>query len=132
MQGNNSTKSIKQLQLEHEYEAWERSLEFFRQENTLLKYRLSEMVDNIEENKFLQMAEYFQNELLIKDEKLNELTKCLQMFSGKMNTVGNQKEGPKKPICELDTLRKNILKFEKKFLVLVKDFNEKLLSDINV
>lgn len=132
MQGNNSTKSIKQLQLEHEYEAWERSLEFFRQENTLLKYRLSEMVDNIEENKFLQMAEYFQNELLIKDEKLNELTKCLQMFSGKMNIVGNQKEGPKEPICELDTLRKNILKFEKKFLVLVKDFNEKLLSDINV
>jgi hypothetical protein len=131
MQGNNPMKSIGHLQLKHEYDAWERSLEFFRQENTLLKYRLSEMVDNIEENKFLQMAEYFQNELLIKDEMLNELTKCLQEFAGKMNVVRNQKGRSKELICEQDTLRKDILQFEKKFLVLVKDFNEKLLSDIN-
>jgi hypothetical protein len=90
------------------------------------------MVDNIEENKFLQMAEYFQNELLIKDEMLNELTKCLQEFAGKMNVVRDQKGRSKELICEQDTLRRDILQFEKKFLVLVKDFNEKLLSDINV
>jgi hypothetical protein len=130
MQRNNSTKSMPQLQLDHEYKAWERSLEFFRQENTLLKYRLSELVDNIEENKFLQMAEYFQNELLIKDEMLNKLTKSLQEFSGKMNNIKNQNERPKELPCKLDTLRNDILQLEKSFLVLAKDFNEKVLSQI--
>jgi hypothetical protein len=129
MQENNSTRSIRQLQFEHENQAWERSLEFFKQENILLKYRLSEMVDNIEENNFLQMAEYFQNELLMKDEILNELTKCLQELSGKI-PGGNGEQGAKRKNCKRDGLRQDILQFEKKFLVFAKDFNERLIHNI--
>jgi len=129
MQENNSTRSIRQLQFEHENQAWERSLEFFKQENILLKYRLSEMVDNIEENNFLQMAEYFQNELLMKDEILNELTKCLQELSGKI-PGGNGEQGAKRKNRKRDGLRQDILQFEKKFLVFAKDFNERLIHNI--
>ena len=57
----------KNKQLLQEQEAWKRSLEFYKQENALLKYRLSEMVDKSEGDHFLQTAEYFQNEFLIKD-----------------------------------------------------------------
>ncbi|MDQ2720583.1 MAG: hypothetical protein M3Z26_12605 [Bacteroidota bacterium] len=39
-------------QYEHEHKAWLRSVEFFMQENALLKYRLSDMVDNNEQNNF--------------------------------------------------------------------------------
>jgi len=60
-------KFAKNNQFEHEHKAWQRSLEFFKQENALLKYRLSEMVDNNEEDVFLQLAEYFQNQLILKD-----------------------------------------------------------------
>ena len=63
----NTMKSVMNNQFEHEYNAWMRKIEFFSQENALLKYRLSEMVDNNEGNNFLQMAKYFQNELLLKD-----------------------------------------------------------------
>ncbi|MEO5909023.1 MAG: hypothetical protein ABIR50_11640, partial [Ginsengibacter sp.] len=72
---------LKNNQIEQEHESWQRTIEFLRQENALLKYRLSEMVDNNEENNFLQIAEYFQNELLIKDDMLKILIDELQTYT---------------------------------------------------
>lgn len=117
-------------QYEHEHKAWQRSLEFFKQENALLKYRLSEMVDNNEENNFLQLAEYFQNELLLKDEMLNNLIKDLQGFSDKFNALQNEKTLSEKIITKQEKLRNDILQFEKKFLNLSKEFNERMLQSI--
>ena len=116
-------------QFEHEYNAWARKLEFFSQENALLKYRLSEMVDTNEGNNFLQMAEYFQNELLLKDEMLKKIIKELQEFSDLLKRFKNEKIPSEKMSAHHDKLRKNILQFEKKFLSLSNEFNEKMLEN---
>lgn len=125
-------KTTLQSQFEHEHKAWERSLEFFRQENALLKYRLSEMVDNNEEKKFLQMAEYFQNELLLKDETLNKLIKDLHEFSDKFNGLHDGKMLSQKLVSKHDNYRDRILQFEKNFLHLSKEFNERMLESWKV
>ena len=114
-------------QLEHEYNSWKRKLEFFKQENALLKYRLSEMVDSYEGTSFLQMAEYFQNELLLKDEGLNKLTTSLQEFVNDGEEVRNQERYEEELIANQNELRKKFLKFEKTFLSLSNEFNEKML-----
>jgi hypothetical protein len=119
-----------QSQFKHEHKAWERSLEFFRQENTLLKYRLSEIVDHNEEKKLIQLAEYFQNELLRKDEKINHLIKELQGFSGGFNEATDGKMAYSKIIVAQENFRNQVLQLEKEFLLLSKDFNESMLRNI--
>ena len=116
-------------QFEHEYNSWMRKIEFFSQENALLKYRLSETVDNNEGNSFLQMAEYFQNELLLKDELLKKIIKELQEFSDLLQRFKNEKILSEKIVTYHDRLRKSILQFEKKFLSLSNEFNEKMLEN---
>ena len=116
-------------QFEHEYYAWTRKIEFFSQENALLKYRLSEMVDNTEGNNFLQTAEYFQNELLLKDEMLKKIIKGLQEFSVLLLQFKNERIPSLKMAAQHDRLRKNILQFEKMFLSLSNEFNEKMVEN---
>ena len=67
-------------QIKHELSSWLRLIEFFRQENALLKYRLSELVDNNDDRNFLQIAEYFQNEFLLKDDTLKKLLKSVRQY----------------------------------------------------
>lgn len=121
-------KSSNKKQFEHEYNAWVRKIEYFTQENALLKYRLSEMVDDNEGKKFLQMAEYFQNELLLKDDMLKKLIKELKAFQNLLSGFQSDKKTSDKLITNHDRLRKNILQFENKFLAFANDFNEKLLQ----
>lgn len=121
-------KSSNKKQFEHEYNAWVRKIEYFTQENALLKYRLSEMVDDNEGKKFLQMAEYFQNELLLKDDMLTKLIKELKGFQNLLSGFQSDKKTSDKLITNHDRLRKNILQFENKFLAFSNDFNEKLLE----
>jgi hypothetical protein len=117
---------IQNDQIKHEYTSWQRMLEFFRQENALLKYRLSDLVDNNEQNNFLSIAEYFQNELLLKDEVLNRLIKSVSELNAELNKITN-KEIPDELIYRQEKLRNDILQFEKKFLDLSNEFNEKML-----
>ena len=117
-------------QIKHEYNLWQRSLEFFRQENTLLKFRLSEIVDINEQNHFLLIAEYFQNELLLKDEALNRLMKNLSEFDAQLNKVTGTKKIPESLIYQQEKLRSDILKFERDFLSLSNEFNKKMLQHI--
>ncbi len=119
---------IQNNQIRHEHKSWQRSLEFFRQENALLKYRLSEMVDNNEQNHFLPIAEYFQNKLLLKDEALNRLMKSVSEFDVELNKVPGTKKVPENLIRQQEKMRNDILKFEKKFLNLSNEFNEKMLQ----
>jgi len=116
-------KIVNHNQYEQEYNAWQRSLEFFKQENALLKYRLSEIVDNNEDDHFLTMAEYFQNELLLKDELLNNLQKTLQELHNSENLSEKMKSKQNK-------LRNEILEFEKNCLHLSNEFNKKMSQNI--
>ena len=112
-----------QSQFKQEHKAWQTSLEFFKQENALLKYRLSEMVDHNEEHGFLLMAEYFQNELLLKDELLNKLLKDL-------HELQSAEKFSEKIISRQNKLRNEILQAENKFLHLYNEFNERMQQSI--
>lgn len=116
---------VKNNQIKHEHMSWLRLIEFFRQENALLKYRLSEMVDDSEDRQFLQTAEYFQNEFLMKDEALKKLIKELQDYS---DIIQNKPELSKQLIEAHNNLRNDILHFEEKYTLLSKEFNEKMLQ----
>jgi len=115
----------KNNQIKHEHMSWLRLIEFFRQETALLKYRLSEMVDNSEDHEFLQTAEYFQNELLLKDEALKKLIKELQDYS---DIIQNKPAVSAQLITTHNRLRDDILQFEEKYTSLSKEFNEKMLQ----
>ena len=60
-------------QFSYENRSWIRLLEFFKQENSLLKNRLAEVVDQQADRDFLALAEQFQNKFIIKDEFIDEL-----------------------------------------------------------
>lgn len=121
-------KTFKHNQLEAENKAWERSLEFIKQENALLKYRLSEMVDYSDEKDFLQMAEYFQNELLLKDDALDKLIKELKNFPDKINGQ-NANENAEKILYEHDKLRNKMAQLEEEFSQLSNEFNREMLKN---
>lgn len=114
-----------------EQEAWKRSLEFYKQENALLKYRLSEMVDKSEGDHFLQTAEYFQNEFLIKDEWLQRLSHSLQTIQEGRNKDKGSKQATDNVNSLQEELRNQIGKFEHEFIQLSNDFNKKVLKSIH-
>ena len=122
--------SLNNNQFDQELSSWKIKLEHLKQENVLLKYRLSEIVDNNEDNNFLQMAEYFQNELLIKDDKLKRLFNTLDEFSDLVRGLKNTNEFPDRIITDYNKLKKNIFQFEKKFMNLRHEFNEKMIENI--
>jgi len=121
-----SMKVLQSDQIKYEYTSWQRILEFFRQENALLKYRLSDLVDHNEQRHFLSIAEYFQNELLLKDEALNQLIKSVSELNAELNKI-TDKDIPDELLSRQEKLRNDILQFEKKFLDLSNKFNEKML-----
>ncbi len=51
-----------------ESSAWMRLIDFFHRENSFLKTRLSEVLEEIEDRDNLAMAEHFQNQFIIKDD----------------------------------------------------------------
>lgn len=118
-----------QNQFLQEHTEWHRRLEFIAQENALLKYRLGEMVDVSEEKDFLQLAENFQNELLLKDEKLQKLIKDLKELGSSFNEINNpeSKEGF---IVRHGDLRMRISQFSEEFLHFTNLFNKKMLFGI--
>lgn len=113
----------------HEQNSWRIKLEHFQQENVLLKYRLSEMVDDNEGNKFLQMAEYFQNELLIIDVMMEKLFNELEKFSGLLRENKNGSLPPDEVAMDYNKLKKSFVHFENKFLKLSKEFNKRMLGN---
>ncbi|MEO6837400.1 MAG: hypothetical protein ABI261_07065 [Ginsengibacter sp.] len=120
---------LKYNQFEQEWNLCKNKLEHFKQENVLLKYRLSEMVDNNEGSKFLQLAEYFQNELLITDEKLKKLFHKHEEFSNKHLDPENEKTLSEQIISDYKGLIKEIIQFEKKFVKFKKEFNGEMLEN---
>jgi hypothetical protein len=112
-------------QIKHEHMSWLRLIEFFRQENALLKYRLSELVDSSEDSHFLQTAEYFQNEFLLKDEALKMLIKQLQEYS---DLIQNKIKVSPQLILTHNKIRNDILLFGKNYASLSKEFNEKMME----
>ena len=121
-------KTTLHAQFTQEHNEWKRKLEFFTQENAILKYRLSEIVDNNEDKEFLQMAEHFQNEFLFKDDLLVKLKRELQELFDQLNGLENERSIAEKIGCSQDMLRDDLIKFKKSFLHLSEEFNRRMLQ----
>ncbi|MFS8082095.1 MAG: hypothetical protein ACMG51_01480 [Ginsengibacter sp.] len=123
-------KSSMHQQVIEEARSWIRRLEFFIQENALLKFRLSEIVDHNENAAALSLAEDFQNEMLLIDGRAKYLKRTILNFSKKID----EEELTYLPATydkKQKRLRENIVIFEKEFLNITNEFNSKLVMAIN-
>lgn len=57
---------------------WIRLIEYLMQENTFMKNRLSEVIDQIHDRESLAMAEHFQNQFIVKDDLFDHILFDLQ------------------------------------------------------
>lgn len=105
----------------HENNTWLRLLEFFKQENAVLKNRLAEVLDYKSNKEFLALAEHFQNLFILKDEFIDELrhdvNSQLQLLSSKDKLLPDEKLIRKqvKLRNEMEYLEKNFAKLKNEF-----------------
>lgn len=119
--------NLQKYQLLQELHSWQRTLEFYKQENSYLKYRLSHTLDQTDEEGFLHMAENFQNKFLLNDVAIDKIKIKIE---GLLNELGNA--GDNELLMDLryrqNKFRGLFHKFERSFLSLIKEFNEQILS----
>lgn len=120
---------LKPGQFIHENKTWLRLLEFFKQENSVLKTRLAEVLDQKNNKDFLALAEHFQNLFIIKDEFIDELRHDvnlqIQALSNKEKTILDQKVMKKQ-----EKLRNEMEYMENDFSKLKNEFNRYLSTNL--
>ena len=110
-------------QLVNENTAWVKSLSLLKQENAFLKTRLSVVTDSNNGKDFIRLAEYFQNQFLLKDEFINGLKDEISVQLANVMDGGNQditSDVEKKQ----EQLRKRVSYFETDFSRLKNEFNQ--------
>lgn len=128
--------SIKIQQREHylqEADSWDRALEFYKQENALLKTRLSKVLDDCMDDKFIEAAERFNNQFVFMDDMIVSLLKDIRqqkdLLQSPVNRITAKDKLIEKYQCQL---RKEMEKFEKDFSKIRYDFNAGLNSFIKI
>ena len=113
----------------HENLTWKRLLDFFIQENSFLKTRLSEVVDKQTNEGFIVQAEHFQNEFILKDEYIRDIAKDIKEQEKNLQLGLVQQKTPDYKTCKKqDKLRNEISYLEKEFSILKNQFNKYLLT----
>ncbi len=121
--------SKKTEQYIHENITWKRLLDFFIQENSFLKTRLSEVVDKETDKIFIDNAEHFQNEFILKDEYIRDIGNDIKAQEKKLQFIFLQKGTPDNDTCKKqEKLRNEMSYLEKEFSELKNQFNKYLLS----
>ncbi len=92
---------------------WQDILAGLRQENSMLKIKLSELVDNSVMTDFLLKAEALNNELIINDETIEVLSGSVGHLQGNLHVPGNIES--KNSGTKLSSLASDIEKFRKRF-----------------
>ena len=111
--------------------AWLRLLDFFKQENSYLKTRLSVVLDHKTDKDFLNKAEHYQNLFILKDEFINEIAKDAKMHEEKLKQASQLKKSlEEKLIRQQQKLRNEVEHLEKEFTRLKNDFNKELLAGL--
>lgn len=114
-------------QFSHENKTWTRLLDFFKQENAILKNRLSEVVDQRGDKDFLALVEQFQNRFVLKDEYIDELRHDINALDQELSeSAGGIPTA--KIIQRQEKLRNEMEYFEKDFSELKNEFNKYLSS----
>ena len=123
-------KISKSEQFQHENQTWGRLLDFFKQENNVLKTRLSVVVDHKTGKDFLALAEHFQNRFIIKDEFIDELNHDInaQERMLKENITSGVAVMNERLMKRQDKLRNEMEYLEKDFAQLKNEFNKYLAT----
>lgn len=116
-------------QFHHENKTWRRLLDFFKQENSFLKNRLSEVLDHSTDKNFLALAEQFQNKFILKDEYIDELQHDINEQEMSLNNTGENNVDIKLTRRQ-EKLRNEIEFFEKDFNKLKNGFNKYLSTTL--
>ena len=125
MNGLNKTE-----QFLHENITWKRLLDFFIQENSFLKTRLSEVVDRETDEIFIAQAEHFQNEFILKDEYINDIGRDIKEQEKNIQLAFTKKIIPDNKTCgKQEKLRNEMSYLEKEFYSLKNQFNKYLLNN---
>jgi hypothetical protein len=116
-------------QYTHEHKTWERLLDFFLQENTVLKTRLSQVLDQSNSKELLMQAEVFQHRFIVKDELINELRHDVngqqKLLEHNDHTKINNRYSSKQ-----EKLRNEMEYLEKDFALLKNEFNKYLSTGL--
>ena len=116
-------------QVVQECMAWERLLDFFKQENSHLKIRLSEVLDNKTDKDFLALAEHFQNQFILKDEFVDEMSHDVREQEKTLVVVAEKKANIEERLIKKQQKIRNEMEFlEKDFNRMKNEFNKYLVS----
>ena len=122
-------KKSKTDQVLEECTAWERLLDFFKQENSYLKIRLSEVLDNKTDKDFLALAEHFQNQFILKDEFIDEMLHDVREQEKNLHILAEKKATIEERLIKKQQKIRNEMEFlEKDFNRMKNEFNKYLLS----
>ena len=116
-------------QVVQECMAWERLLDFFKQENSHLKTRLSEVLDNKTDKDFLALAEHFQNQFILKDEFVDEMSHDVREQEQNLLILADKKATIEERLIKKQQKIRNEMEFlEKDFNRMKNEFNKYLVS----
>jgi hypothetical protein len=122
-------KISKTEQFLQECAGWLRLLDFFKQENSFLKTRLSMVVDHKTDNNFLALAEHFQNLFILKDEFISEITHDVKRQEIILKEAEEKKISPDEFLVKKQQkLRNETEYFEKDFSATKNEFNKFIAS----
>ncbi len=113
-----------------ETSAWIRLIDFLHQENSFLKTRLSEVMDDINNSENLVLAEHYQNQFIVKDDVYVHMKHDLQRHVEKWNQQTSIDESPAiQSLKKIHArLKEQIDYIEREHAVLRKDYNTYLIS----
>jgi hypothetical protein len=117
-------------QFQFEIHSWIRLVDFLNQENTYLKNRLSEVIDQIKDREKLALAEHFQNQFIVKDDVYDHILHDLKKQAYKWKNIQSLSSSALQD--ELTKIQKNLREqiefIERDHAVLSKDYNTYLSS----
>jgi hypothetical protein len=116
-------------QFRHENLAWGRALDFYAQENSYLKTRLSQVVDKNADKEFVVLAEHFNSSFILNDEYIEDLQKENTALKKLLKKGSESSRAGEKTLEQQQMkLRNEMGYFEKNFADLKNRFNDYLLS----
>lgn len=117
-------------QFQFEIHSWIRLIEFLNQENTHLKNRLSEVIDQIKDRENLALAEHFQNLFIVKDDVYDHIIRDLKKQAHKWGEIKliASKEISEDLAKTQKNLRDQIEFIERDYDIITKDYNTYLAS----
>lgn len=113
----------------HENQTWTRALDFYLQENSYLKTRLAQVLDNNTDKEFIDLAERFQNSFIHNDECIKDMQKDIfAMQRSLKNMTDGIPVDEKKIMQQQNKLRNEMGYFERDYAALKNKFNQYLVS----